>query len=75
MTYQDIIYRLDDDIVTLTLNRPDKLNAFTRRMGEELIDAFGAVDADDRVRAVIVTGAGRAFCAGADLSGGAKTFD
>ena len=75
MTYQDIIYRLDDDIVTLTLNRPDKLNAFTRRMGEELIDAFGAVDADDRVRAVIVTGAGRAFCAGADLSSGAKTFD
>ncbi len=75
MTYHDIIYRLDDDILTVTLNRPDKLNAFTTRMQGELIDAFGEADDDDRVRAVIVTGAGRAFCAGADLSAGAKTFD
>ncbi len=75
MTYHDIIYRLDDDIATITLNRPDKLNAFTSRMRDELIDAFDAADGDDRVRAVIVTGAGRAFCAGADLSAGAKTFD
>ena len=75
MTYHDIIYRLDDDIATITLNRPDKLNAFTARMRDELIDAFDGADGDDRVRAVIVTGAGRAFCAGADLSAGAKTFD
>ncbi len=75
MTYHDIIYRLDDDIATITLNRPDKLNAFTSRMQGELIDAFDGADGDDRVRAVIVTGAGRAFCAGADLSAGAKTFD
>ncbi|MFT3977897.1 MAG: crotonase/enoyl-CoA hydratase family protein [Sphingomonas bacterium] len=75
MDYEQILYAAKDGIATITLHRPDKLNAFTARMMAELIHAFDRVDADDDVRAVIVTGAGRAFCAGADLSGGAKTFD
>ncbi|MBV8237669.1 MAG: crotonase/enoyl-CoA hydratase family protein [Sphingomonas sp.] len=75
MDYEQIRYAVSDGIATITLDRPDKLNAFTARMMAELIDAFDRIDADDDVRAVIVTGAGRAFCAGADLSGGAKTFD
>jgi enoyl-CoA hydratase/carnithine racemase len=75
MTYQEIGYAVADGILTLTLDRPDKLNAFTPRMMRELIDAFDRADADDAVRAVIVTGAGRAFCAGADLSAGSGTFD
>lgn len=74
MTYETIRYEVEDRIAILTLNRPDKLNAFTNEMAEEVIDAFERVDADDAVRAVIVTGAGRAFCAGADLSAGAKAF-
>src|SRR5262249_55971386 len=65
---------VDDGVCTLTLNRPDKLNAVTSAMIEELIAAFDLADADDDVRAVIVTGAGRAYCAGADLSGGGATF-
>ena len=75
MDSQEIRYEVQDRVATVTLDRPDKLNAFTRRMRDELIDAFGRADADDGVRAVIVTGAGRAFCAGADLSGGGATFD
>jgi enoyl-CoA hydratase/carnithine racemase len=75
MDYQEIDWQLSDRVATITLKRPDQLNAFTRRMRDELIDAFGRADDDDEVRAVIVTGAGRAFCAGADLSGGASTFD
>ncbi|WP_298674845.1 crotonase/enoyl-CoA hydratase family protein [uncultured Sphingomonas sp.] len=75
MDYEQIRYAVSDGIATITLNRPDKLNAFTARMMHEMIDAFDRIDADDDVRAVIVTGEGRAFCAGADLSGGAKTFD
>ncbi len=75
MDNQDILYAVKDRIATVTLNRPDKLNAFTRRMRDELIGAFAAADADDEVRVVIVTGAGRAFCAGADLSSGPATFD
>ena len=74
MDYSQILYSVDDHVATLTLNRPDKLNAFTVTMMREMIDAFGRVDADDDVRAVIVTGAGRGFCAGADLSGGGETF-
>ncbi|MGZ4740347.1 MAG: crotonase/enoyl-CoA hydratase family protein [Ilumatobacteraceae bacterium] len=74
MEYTQILYDVDDRIATITLNRPDKLNAFTTTMMRELIDAFGRVDSDDDVRAVIVTGAGRGFCAGADLSTGGATF-
>jgi enoyl-CoA hydratase/carnithine racemase len=73
--YEQIRYDLDGAVLTLTLNRPDKLNAFTPVMKRELIDALSKADADDDVRAVVVTGAGRAFCAGADLSGGGDTFD
>ena len=67
MNSQEIRYEVQDRVATVTLNRPEKLNAFTRRMRDELIDAFGRADADDGVRVVIVTGAGRAFCAGYDL--------
>jgi enoyl-CoA hydratase/carnithine racemase len=70
-----IRYDVADRVATITLNRPDQLNAFTRLMRDQLIAAFGQADADDGVRAVIVTGAGRAFCAGADLSAGTRTFD
>src|SRR5436305_13150542 len=75
MAYETITYEVADQILTITLNRPEKLNAFNGAMQKELIDAFDAADKDDDVRAVIVTGAGRAFCAGADLSEGGKTFD
>jgi enoyl-CoA hydratase/carnithine racemase len=75
MPYQQILYSVADGIATITLNRPDKLNAFTTVMLEEVIAAFDAIDADDAVRCVVVTGAGRGFCAGADLSAGGKTFD
>lgn len=75
MNYETIQYEVQENILTITLNRPDKLNAFTGTMMFELIDAFDKADADDEVRAIIVTGAGRAYCAGADLSSGAKTFD
>jgi enoyl-CoA hydratase/carnithine racemase len=75
MTYQAILYRSAERVATITLNRPEQLNAFTERMREELLDAFGRADADDEVRAVVVTGAGKAFCAGADLSAGARAFD
>ena len=68
-------YERIDNIVTLTLNRPDKLNAYTAVMGRELADAFRRADADDAIRVVIVTGAGRGFCAGADISAGANSFD
>jgi enoyl-CoA hydratase/carnithine racemase len=75
MSYQQIQYDVADRVATITLHRPDKLNAFTRVMRDELVAAFSQADADDEVRAVIVTGAGRAFCAGADLSTGAETFN
>jgi len=75
MAYQTIKYDVADQILTITLNRPDKLNAFNATMMTELIAAFDQADADDNVRAIIVTGEGRAFCAGADLSSGADTFD
>ena len=74
-TERDIRYDVSNSICTITLHRPDKLNAVTRPMLQELIAAFDRADADDAVRVVIVTGAGRAFCAGADLSSGGNTFD
>jgi enoyl-CoA hydratase/carnithine racemase len=75
MSYQTIETRLENRVLTLTLNRPDRLNAFNPQMLEELLAAFDEIDANDEVRAVIVTGAGRAFCAGADLGTGGQTFD
>ncbi len=75
MEYEEIRYAVQDRVLTLTLHRPEKLNAFTGRMLTELLDAIERADADDEVRAIVVTGAGRAFCAGADLSAGAATFD
>lgn len=73
--FTQIRYEVSDAVATITLARPEKMNAFTGVMMRELLDVFNLVDADDAVRAVIVTGDGKAFCAGADLSGGAKTFD
>lgn len=76
MDYEQIKYELDGPIATLTLNRPDRLNAFTRKMGGEIIDAFDRIDSDDDVRVVVITGAGRGFCAGADLAeAGGDTFN
>jgi enoyl-CoA hydratase/carnithine racemase len=75
MRYEQIAYEVEDRLLTITLDRPDQLNAFTATMMRELLDAFDRADADDEVRAIVVTGRGRAFCAGADLSGGATTFD
>jgi len=74
MAFADIRYDVEDGVATVTLHRPDRLNAVNGAMLAELIAAFGQADDDDAVRAVIVTGAGRAFCAGADLSGGGTTF-
>jgi len=75
MNYETIRYDVADRVLTITLHRPEKLNAFTAQMCRELLDAFERADADDDVRVVIVTGAGRAFCAGADLSTAGDTFD
>jgi len=75
MDYEQISYSVDQRILTITLNRPERLNAFTERMCRELLDALDRADGDDSVRVVIVTGAGRAFCAGADLGSGTGTFD
>ncbi|HEY1597887.1 MAG TPA: crotonase/enoyl-CoA hydratase family protein [Thermoleophilaceae bacterium] len=75
MDFEEILYEVEDHVLTITLNRPERLNAFTPTMGRELIEALDAADADDDVRAVVVTGAGRGFCAGADLERGGSTFD
>ncbi|MGY3692306.1 enoyl-CoA hydratase/carnithine racemase [Bradyrhizobium sp. USDA 3240] len=75
MSYEHITCDIDGSLMIVTLNLPDKLNAYTGTMGVEIADAFQRADADDGVRAIVVTGAGRAFCAGADVSGGAKSFD
>ena len=75
MAFTEIRYEVADRVATLTLQRPEKLNALTPTMLDELLLAFARADTDDEVRAVIVTGAGRAFCAGADLAAGASTFD
>jgi enoyl-CoA hydratase/carnithine racemase len=74
MPYKEIRYDLEGGVLTITLDRPEQLNAFTTTMMNELLDAFDRADADDAVRAVVLTGAGRAFCAGADLSSGADAF-
>jgi enoyl-CoA hydratase/carnithine racemase len=73
--HEQITCEVADRVMTITLDRPDRLNAFTYRMHEELIDAFDRADADDDVRVVVVTGRGRGFCAGADLGTGGDTFD
>ncbi|MEZ5312087.1 MAG: enoyl-CoA hydratase-related protein [Microthrixaceae bacterium] len=75
MNYKHISYETRGNVGYLTLNRPDELNAFTATMAFEIMDAFDRTDADDDIRAVIVTGSGRAFCAGADLSSGGGSFD
>jgi enoyl-CoA hydratase/carnithine racemase len=73
--YAEIRYDVESHVATITLNRPEALNAFTPVMKQEMLDALDVADNDDDVRALIVTGAGRAFCAGADLSAGGDTFD
>ncbi|MDA0788133.1 MAG: crotonase/enoyl-CoA hydratase family protein [Proteobacteria bacterium] len=75
MNYEQILYDVEDHVLTITLNRPEKLNAFTDQMRDEILDALDHADADDEVRAIIFTGAGRGFCAGKDLSAGAGTFN
>jgi len=75
MSYETLLTDLAEGVMTVTLNRPDKLNAFTVGMMSDLMEIFDQIDADDEVRAVVVTGAGRGFCAGADLSSGGNTFD
>ncbi len=73
--YKHILFSVEDGVVTITLNRPKRMNAFTFPLGVELERAYARCDADDSVRAVVLTGAGKAFCAGADMGGGDKTFD
>ena len=75
MTFETILYDIADGILTITLDRPDRLNAFNNVMRDEVITALDMADADDDVKAIIFTGSGRAFCAGADLSGGGDTFN
>ena len=75
MDYEAIIYEVEDNILTITLNRPERLNAFNGQMSSEIHNALDRADADDDVKAIIFTGAGRGFCAGADLSSGNETFD
>ena len=70
MEYEEILYEVNDSVALMTLNRPEKLNAMTALMGAEMADAMAEADEDDNVRAVVITGAGRAFCAGADLGSG-----
>jgi enoyl-CoA hydratase/carnithine racemase len=73
--FEQIATEVADRVLTITLNRPERLNAWTATMCRELMEAFDRADADDEVRAIVVTGAGRGFCAGADLAGGGETFD
>ncbi|MBW2243623.1 MAG: enoyl-CoA hydratase/isomerase family protein [Deltaproteobacteria bacterium] len=75
MEYRDIEFQLRDGVATVILNRPDHLNTFTGKMGEELEHAYRRCDEDDEIRAVVLTGAGRAFCAGADMSEAASSFE
>ncbi|MBO4238627.1 MULTISPECIES: enoyl-CoA hydratase-related protein [Pseudonocardia] len=73
--FTEISYDVDDRVATITLDRPDRLNAFTPTMARELIAAYDRADADDAVRAIVLTGRGRGFCAGADLGRGGASFD
>jgi enoyl-CoA hydratase/carnithine racemase len=75
MGYRCIDYAVDEGIATVTLDRPDRLNAFTEEMGQELVSVMDTIDADDAVRCAVFTGRGRAYCAGADLSGGTEIFE
>lgn len=75
MDFAQIRAELEDHVLTITLNRPDRLNAWTPTMGRELIASFDQAEANDEVRVIVITGAGRGFCAGADLTGGGETFD
>ena len=75
MTYETLLCDVRDHILTITLNRPERMNAFTTPMAHEVIDALAAADDNDDVRAIVFTGAGRAYCAGADLGSGSATFD
>ncbi|MFC6197660.1 enoyl-CoA hydratase-related protein [Ponticaulis profundi] len=75
MTYEDILYEVDGPAAIITLNRPDKMNAYTARMGVEIAQAIKTANEDDSVRAIILTGAGKGFCGGADISAGAGAFD
>ena len=74
MNLETVLYEVRDGVATITLNRPDAMNAWTSQLSDELSLAMGAADADDDVRAVVLTGAGKAFCAGADLSAGESGF-
>lgn len=75
MSYEQILFDVSDNVATITLNRPERLNAFTYVLAAEMIDALKRVDEDDDIRLTILTGAGRAFCAGMDLGAGGSTFD
>ena len=75
MEFECILYDVKDKVLTITLNRPDRLNAYTGQMQSNLIEAFDKAGKDDGIRAIIVTGAGRGFCAGADLGAGGYTFN
>lgn len=75
MEYRTIRYNVAENVATVTLDRPDKLNAYNRQMHLDLLDVFDRIDEDDEVRVAIITGSGRAFCAGADLEGGASSLD
>ena len=73
--FNTLQYQVVDHVLTLTMNRPERLNAFNSEMQREFLEALDHADQDDEIRAVIVTGEGRGFCAGADLARGAETFD
>ena len=75
MDFDNILYEVEDSILTITLNRPERLNAFSGGMLHDLLRAFDLADADDDVGAIIITGAGRGFCAGQDLSRGESTWE
>ena len=75
MNFETLEYNVEGHVLTLRLNRPDRMNAFTTPLAHELVAAIDAVDADDDIRAIVITGNGKAFCAGADLGGGSSTFD